>query len=54
MLRFRNGEEITSDEHILIDTSEEGQVSSTLTIDHFTKDDVADVISYKVIKLHIY
>lgn len=43
LFRFRNGKEITSDEHILIDTNEEGQVSSTLTIDHFTKDDIAEV-----------
>lgn len=43
IFRYRNEQEIESDEHIRIETNEEGQVSSTLVIEHFTKDDVAEV-----------
>ena len=32
-----------------IETNEEGQVSSTLVIEHFTKDDVAEVSKLMVI-----
>lgn len=40
---LKNGEEIKSSDRILIETSDEGQVSSTLYIKHFGAKDVGQV-----------
>jgi len=44
--RFKNGEVIIPDLRISIHTNEEGQVKSTLTIDHFSGLDIAKVRLY--------
>lgn len=41
--RYRNGEEITEDQRVIIETLDEGQMSSSLSIEHFTENDVAEV-----------
>jgi len=41
--RFKNGEVIIPDLRISIHTNEEGQIKSTLTIDHFSGLDIAKV-----------
>jgi len=43
LYRFKNGEVIIPDLRISIHTNEEGQIKSTLTIDHFSGLDVANV-----------
>lgn len=40
---LKDGEEIISSDRILIETSEEGQVSSTLYIKHFCVKDIGQV-----------
>lgn len=51
--RFKNGKEIISDDHLKVDIWESGQVSTMLSIDHFTKDDVAEVF-YSILLLLYY
>jgi len=41
--RFKNGEVVIPDLRINIHTNEEGQIKSTLTIDHFSSLDIANV-----------
>jgi len=41
--RFKNGEVVIPDLRISIHTNEEGQIKSTLTIDHFSGLDIANV-----------
>jgi len=41
--RFKNGEVVIPDLRIKVHTNEEGQMKSTLTIDHFSSLDIANV-----------
>jgi len=51
--RFKNGEVIIPDLRISIHTNEEGQIKSTLTIDHFSGLDVAKVRYILFVKLTV-
>lgn len=44
--RFKNGEVVIPDLRISVHTNEEGQIKSTLTIDHFSALDIASVRLY--------
>lgn len=46
--RFKNGEVIIPDLRISIHTNDEGQVKSTLTINHFSNLDIANVRWYRI------
>jgi len=42
-LRFKNGDVVIPDLRISVHTNEEGQMKSTLTIDHFSNLDISNV-----------
>lgn len=46
LFRFKNGEVVIPDLRISVHTNEEGQVKSTLTIDHFSNLDITNVRLY--------
>lgn len=43
---FKDGKELKTNDRITIETTDEGQVSSTLSIKHFCVDDVGQVSHY--------